>query len=63
MLRRFSVVALTIVSLVIATAASAQQVDTSKPMQTDPALLELSTQKTPKEYNIAGITITGSKYL
>jgi len=37
--------------------------DTSHPVSVDPALLELENIKTPKEYKLAGIKITGSKYL
>lgn len=45
------------------TAVEAQVTDTTHPLSVDPDLLALSTSKTPKEYTIAGIKITGSKYL
>jgi outer membrane protein insertion porin family len=37
--------------------------DTTHPLSVDPELLALETAKTPKEFIIAGIKITGSKYL
>ncbi|HTQ65215.1 MAG TPA: POTRA domain-containing protein [Puia sp.] len=43
--------------------AEAQVTDTTHPVSVDPDLLALTTSKTPKEYIIAGIKITGSKYL
>jgi len=45
------------------TAAHAQVTDTTHPVSVDPELLALANAKTPKEYIIAGIKITGSKYL
>ncbi len=46
------------------TAAYAQVPDTTHPgVSVDPELLALSTSKTPKEYIIAGIKVTGTKYL
>ena len=44
--------------------AQAQEVaDTSHPVSVDPELLAVLNSKTPKEYTIAGIKITGTKYL
>jgi outer membrane protein insertion porin family len=44
--------------------AKAQVTDTTHPaISVDPELMALSTAKTPKEYVIAGIKITGTKYL
>jgi outer membrane protein insertion porin family len=63
MLRRFSAVVLSIVSLGIASASYAQQADTTKPTSVDPALLELVNAKTPREYTIAAINVTGAQYL
>ena len=37
--------------------------DTTHPVSVDPELLALENAKTPKEYTLAGIKITGSKYL
>ncbi len=37
--------------------------DTTHPVSVDPELLALESVKTPKEYTIAGLKITGSKYL
>jgi len=37
--------------------------DTTHPVSVDPELLAIESQKTPKEYTIAGLKITGSKYL
>src|SRR5580765_7975240 len=45
------------------TVAEAQVTDTTHPISIDPELLALENQKTPKEYVIAGLKITGSKYL
>jgi outer membrane protein insertion porin family len=45
------------------TAAHAQVTDTTHPVSVDPELLALANAKTPKEYTIAGIKITGSKFL
>ncbi len=47
--------------LLIIPAVHAQ--DTTQPASVDPELLELQTAKTPHEYILAGIKITGSKYL
>jgi len=47
--------------MLIIPAAHAQ--DTTQPASVDPDLLELQTAKTPHEYILAGIKITGSKYL
>ena len=41
----------------------AQVTDTTHPVSVDPELLALPNSKTPKEYTIAGIKITGTKYL
>src|SRR5580658_3691502 len=44
--------------------AKAQVTDTTHPaISVDPELMALSTAKTPKEYVIAGIKVTGTKYL
>ena len=45
------------------TVAKAQDSDTTHPVSVDPELMALENAKTPKEYTIAGIKITGSKYL
>jgi outer membrane protein insertion porin family len=42
--------------------AMAQQPDTTRPTAIDPELEELANAKSPKEYVIAGITVTGTKY-
>lgn len=39
----------------------AQQTDTTKPVSVDPELEAIFTAKAPKEYTIAGITVSGSK--
>ena len=39
----------------------AQQPDTTKPVSVDPELEAIFNSKTPKEYVIAGITVSGSK--
>ncbi|MFN8265757.1 MAG: POTRA domain-containing protein [Chitinophagaceae bacterium] len=39
----------------------AQQTDTVKPVSVDPELEAIFNSKTPKEYTIAGITVSGSK--
>jgi outer membrane protein insertion porin family len=50
---------LLVISLVAG--ASYAQVPDTIPTSIDPALIELTTSRTPKEYTIAGITITGTK--
>ncbi len=45
------------------TVAQAQVTDTTHPVSVDPELLAIGESKTPKEYVIAGIKITGTKYL
>src|SRR5450755_4104853 len=45
------------------TVAEGQVTDTTHPVSVDPELLALENQKTPKEFTIAGLKITGSKYL
>ena len=45
------------------TVAEAQVTDTTHPVSIDPELLAIENAKTPKEYVIAGIKITGSKFL
>jgi outer membrane protein insertion porin family len=42
--------------------AMAQQPDTTRPTAIDPELEELANAKNPKEYVIAGITVSGTKY-
>jgi outer membrane protein insertion porin family len=45
------------------TIVRAQDSDTTHPVSVDPELLALGNSKTPKEYTVAGIKITGSKFL
>ncbi|RXK60424.1 outer membrane protein assembly factor [Lacibacter luteus] len=40
---------------------AAQQTDTTKPVSVDPELEAIMNSRVPKEYNIAGITVSGSK--
>ncbi|MDP4148982.1 MAG: POTRA domain-containing protein [Bacteroidota bacterium] len=40
-----------------------QAADTTRPISIDPELNALATTKTPKEYTLAGIKITGTKFL
>jgi len=54
---------LPILCLLMITSAKAQVPDTTQPISVDPDLTALGNSKTPKEYIIAGIKITGSKYL
>ena len=49
--------------LLIITVAEAQVSDTTHHVSADPDLLALGTAKTPHEYIISGLKITGSKYL
>ena len=60
---RFPVVVLVFFSLLSVHAASAQQTDTLQPSAPDPELQAIVESKTPKEYSIAGISITGTKFL
>ncbi len=53
---------MTFVALLAFFAVNAQD-DTTKPTSVDPALLELQNARIPKEYTIAGIQLTGVKYL
>ena len=57
---RFCVV---IVALFSVHFVNAQEPDTTKPTSVDPRLLEWEEAKTPKEYTISHISITGIKYL
>jgi len=63
MLRSLTGVFLTAFCLLMFSAADAQVTDTTHPVSVDPELIALANSKTPKEYIIAGIKITGSKYL
>src|SRR5665213_221157 len=45
------------------TVVKAQDSDTTHPVSVDPELMALDNAKTPKEYTLAGIKITGSKFL
>jgi outer membrane protein insertion porin family len=64
MLRRLLTYVLLVSLCVLMTnIAEAQVTDTTHPVSVDPDLLALTTSKSPKEYIIAGIKITGTKYL
>ncbi len=63
MQRRFHVVVLMFFSFLFVSVANAQVPDSTKPTATDPELAEIPLAKSPKEYTIAGIKITGTKYL
>jgi outer membrane protein insertion porin family len=54
---------LPIFCLFLTNAVKAQDSDTTHPLSVDPELLALFNSKVPKEYIIAGIKITGTKYL
>ncbi|MBS1973935.1 MAG: hypothetical protein JST13_06255, partial [Bacteroidetes bacterium] len=43
--------------------AYGQVTDTTHPVSVNPDLLALANAKTPREYVIAGIKVTGTKYL
>jgi len=45
------------------TVAEGQVTDTTHPVSVDPELLAIQNSKTPKEYTLAGLKITGSKFL
>ncbi len=47
--------------LSVSAATFAQQPDTTKPTSVDPDLVAIPQSKSPKEYNVAGITFTGTK--
>ncbi|HVY75571.1 MAG TPA: POTRA domain-containing protein [Puia sp.] len=49
--------------LLTTTVVKAQVSDTTHPVSIDPELLALENSRTPHEYTLAGIKITGSKYL
>ena len=63
MQRRLPCVVFLFFTLLCVSAVRAQQADTTKPTSADAELLSINDAKTPKEYTIAGITITGTKYL
>jgi len=64
MLRRLlTCVLLVSLCVLLINVADAQVADTTHPVSVDPDLLALTTSKSPKEYIIAGIKITGTKYL
>jgi outer membrane protein insertion porin family len=63
MQRRFPGVVVLFFSLILVSAAHAQQADTTKPTSPDPELLAITASKTPKEYVIAGIAVTGNQSL
>ena len=50
-------------SLLSVTNLCAQEKKDTTPVSVDPALLELANSTIPREYTIAGITISGTKYL
>ncbi|MBC7868467.1 MAG: hypothetical protein H7X88_13110, partial [Gloeobacteraceae cyanobacterium ES-bin-316] len=50
-----------IIALFFSSQQLAAQTDTIPAASVDPALQDIYNSKTPKEYNIAGITVTGSK--
>jgi len=60
MYRRLPVVALLL--LLVGITAQAQQPDTTRPTAIDPELEALANPKSPKEFIIAGIQVTGTKY-
>ncbi|KIC94778.1 BamA/OMP85 family outer membrane protein [Flavihumibacter solisilvae] len=60
MYRRFSVVA--VLLMMIGFHAQAQQPDTTRPTAIDPELEAMVNAKTPSEYTIAGIQVSGTKY-
>ncbi len=64
MLRRLLIcVLVSFLSLFLTNTSHAQVTDTTHPASVDPELLALYNSKTSKEYTIAGIKITGTKYL
>ncbi|ULQ52270.1 BamA/OMP85 family outer membrane protein [Flavihumibacter fluvii] len=60
MYRRLPVVAFLL--LLVGISAQAQQPDTTRPTAIDPELEALANPKTPKEFIIAGIQVTGTKF-
>ena len=65
MLRRFPICVLlfTFCFFLITNTATAQIPDSTNPTSVDPELLALFNAKSPREFTIAGIRITGTKYL
>lgn len=63
MQRRSPVKGLLFFLLLSAATAHAQQADTTNPVGSEAELSAINTAKTPKEYTIAGIKISGTKYL
>lgn len=56
------IVVVALLLMLIGRNAMAQQPDTTRPTAIDPELEELANTRSPKEYVIAGITVTGTKY-
>ncbi len=52
-----------LLSVTISAALSASAQDTTKPTSIDPNLLNIETSRIPKEYTVAGVTITGIHHL
>lgn len=51
------------VSLLLVTAAAAQEPDTTRPTSVDPKLMEWENARLPREYTIADVKITGIRFL
>jgi outer membrane protein insertion porin family len=63
-MRRFLFVFIvTLMTTVGSVLSAAAQVDTSKPTSIDPKLLEWQNSRVPREYTVAGISITGIRHL
>jgi outer membrane protein insertion porin family len=56
------IVVVALLLMLIGRSAMAQQPDTTRPTAIDPELEELANARNPREYTIAGITVTGTKY-
>lgn len=59
---RLRIVVVALLLMLIGRNAMAQQPDTTRPTAIDPELEELANAKSPKEYVIAAITVSGTKY-
>ena len=59
----FCLLKMTVAEAQVTDTTHPQVTDTTHPVSVDPELLAIENAKTPKEYIIAGIKITGTKYL
>src|SRR4051812_16684268 len=62
-MQRFLLRCVSLLTVFLFSIISIHAQDTTKPTSVDPKLLEIQSSKIPKEYTIAGITLTGVHFL